>query len=368
MNLSGLQPGSISGPKSPAKSLGPAKKSNSSSVDTSPESTDRVDVTVPKELPRSGEQSSPKVQTEAKSPATGKPQETSPLPLERADFRALGYLAHATGSLLSGVGVQLGGNLAARDLKRVALSATRPENDQQTRSAQFQLLETALRDPDAKVTKEARLKGGLNSATMLKLDNGATGVWKRSYGENRTKMRDNLEENHQGPRELAAYVVDKAMGHLGGVPPAVKRSFEGSDGTLLYMMPDTKVAVHSHKTLSSKSVGYRRIAILDNVIGNLDRHGGNWMYTSEDNPVPIDHGLSFPLKNGDQGGANFEFGAKVELNEGETLALTGLLMNRQEVSKQLKPLLDKRAIDAMFERVGTMLERGSTYSEWRTGD
>ncbi|MCA9796341.1 MAG: hypothetical protein KC910_31255, partial [Candidatus Eremiobacteraeota bacterium] len=81
--------------------------------------------------------------------------------------------------------------------------------------------------------------------------------------------------------------------------------------------------------------------------------------------VPIDHDLAFPTSNQRQEGGNFEFCEEITLNRDERGQLQHLVEGRAQLSAELEPLLPKEAIEAMFERINTMLELGRTYSQWR---
>lgn len=230
----------------------------------------------------------------------------------------------------------------------------------------YQMLESALLDPKATVVEKKHLGGGINGTFIVTLSNGARGVFKPTAAEDQSKLRTNLEEDHQGKREEAAYLVDKAMDHLGRVPPTVRRTIEGQEGALMLFVPDSEVAAGSGKVNAtmSKVDGYRRMAILDNVIGNLDRHEGNWMVSKDGQPLPIDHGLAFPWKNDDQGFMNFDFQQSRDLSPEDLQAVKNLSEQRGPLAQRLSTLLEKPAIEAMFERVDSMLSEGKTSTWW----
>lgn len=230
----------------------------------------------------------------------------------------------------------------------------------QTIGLQCSLMEQALSDPNATVAAKQRLGGGINTAYLVTLSNGARGVFKPVAGEHQGEIRSQVEVGQQGPRELAAYVIDKKMGHLGRVPPTVRRELDGQDGYLLAYVHNARVAAMSPASgkilRDSTSQAFRRMAVLDEVLGNLDRHAGNWMVTSSGQPIPIDHGLTMPLSNtgGDRG--TREFYAPRRLDAESQKALERLVRKRPEVEAELSPLLAKRAVNAMYERVENLLK------------
>lgn len=232
------------------------------------------------------------------------------------------------------------------------------------------MLEDALSDPNASVLDVKTLGTGINQSFIVTLSNGVKGIFKPGAGETQEKLREQLEENHQSKREEAAYLVDKAMGHLGRIPPVVSREIDGQQGILMAFIPDSKPADSKNRAAKKllkdpEHPDYHRIAVLDNVIGNLDRHTGNWMLTRGGNAVPIDHGLSFPLQNRDQGYTNFDFEVRVMLNSADHEALSQLRDNREELQEKLAPLLDREAVKGMFWRVDRLLQDGFTWNGWR---
>ena len=226
-----------------------------------------------------------------------------------------------------------------------------------------------LLDPDLKVVKSKNLGSGINASSKVKLSNGVEALWKPTRGEDMSKLRDRCEEDHQGRREAATYIVDRWMNHHAGVPPVLYRELGGEKGTLMLWVKDAKVAMdleeQAHDVLVDlKGESYQRLAVLDHVIGNLDRHDGNWMIDKAGQAVPIDHGLCFPLKNGNQGCINFDFDDDVKLAPKAREGLQNLLDHREEATEELTRLIDPRAVDAMFVRVEKMLDKGKTDHFW----
>jgi hypothetical protein len=184
-------------------------------------------------------------------------------------------------------------------------------------------------------------------------------------------MRNQVSpDQDEGKVEAAAYLVDRALGHLARVPPASLSGLSGREGTLCLYLPQTTPA----KDLGERDLLYsllkpedtRRITLFDHVIGNLDRHGGNWLIDPKGRPIPIDHGLAFPLANKDQGFHNFDFSESFDLNFEEKARLQQFSQQRPEIEKQLQGLIPPQAVAAMFERVERMLESGRICQEWRS--
>lgn len=252
--------------------------------------------------------------------------------------------------------------------------------DQATFRSKAAELEAKLADPEATEVARYRLGGGINGTYIVVLSNGAVGVWKPVERESQKKLRSQLEEDHQGRREVGAYVVDKAMGHMARVPPAVFRKLGEQEGALLAFVPGAQTAIlspSSAQVLGDPSQpAYRKLAVFDHTIGNVDRHQKNWLVVSEGegvspseaeaSPVPIDHGLCFPLANTDQGDHNFNFSKQVQVGEEERQGLESLMAARSGVESELQALdIKPEAVSAMFERAQTMLEGGQTTNAWR---
>lgn len=228
-------------------------------------------------------------------------------------------------------------------------------------------LESLLRDPAAKEVGKRRIKGGSNANYLVTLSNGASAVWTPKASEKSAKsMRANIPEGSQAKREEAAYVVDRNLGHLARVPPAVSSGMEGRPGSLKLLVSQAQDAADTGAELPFSPQDYRRIALFDHVVGNLDRHKGNFLLDAEKRPIPIDHGLAFPVKNGEQGYDNFHFDSTFQLNAEEKSLLGDFVARREQVTKDLEGLLEPEAIEAMYQRTERMLEIGWISHEWRT--
>ncbi len=238
-----------------------------------------------------------------------------------------------------------------------------PEFTQQVRAQ-----EALLRDPAAVELGKRRIKGGSNANFLVTLSNGASAVWTPKAGEKSTKsLRKTIPDGTQAQREEAAYLVDKRLGHLARVPPAVSTGLEGRPGSLKLLVSQGQDGNRTRSEEPFSPSDYRRIALFDHVVGNLDRHSGNFLLDREARPIPIDHGLAFPVENGDQGFNNFHFDASFPLDEKERATLSKFSQQRDEVTLELQGLLEPKAISAMFERVDRMLELGWVSHEWRQG-
>lgn len=230
-------------------------------------------------------------------------------------------------------------------------------------------LESAL-EAGTEVGKK-QLGGGGNRSYLVEMDTGPVAVWKPEAGQKPGKSRNQLpHRQNEGKVEAAAYLVDRALGHLARVPPASPSGLDGRQGTLCIYLPQTTPA----KELGERDLLYsllrpedtRRITLFDHIIGNLDRHGGNWLIDPKGRPIPIDHGLAFPLANENQGFHNFDFSETFALNEEELARLKNFAEERPQLELQLRGLISPKAVHAMFERVERMLKHQSICQDWRS--
>lgn len=211
---------------------------------------------------------------------------------------------------------------------------------------------------------KARIRAGSNANYLVSLDNGIAAVFTPSKGEQAPgPARPNLEPGRLAQREEAAYLVDRRLGHLARVPPVVAGGLDGRAGALKLFVPRVPPDNPEQALDQMDPADYRRLALFDHIIGNLDRHSRNWL-VDEGRPIPIDHGLAFPLKNGPQGAMNFAFNKVFRINAEERKLLTDFAAARGEVEQELSHLLAPPALDAMFERVEAILSSGEVNHQW----
>ncbi len=268
-----------------------------------------------------------------------------------------------TARMLSNSRQQATQSAAASDLYHATLQERTTLTE---RRANFEALETMLRTSPLPSEGAQQSTSGSRSAKIRTADDGLRFLWKGA--ESGDVLRRHVPGGSENRREVAAYLVDKRLGHYARVPPTVEREIDGETGVATLMVDKAWVNDDAAGWLKKQPEqdAYRRVAIFDNVIGNLDRHNRNFLITEEGRSVPIDHGLAFPLKNGYQGlTINYDFASKVVLNPGERQMLADFLSQREAISAELSPHLEPRALEAMFSRVEGMLESGATEKGWR---
>jgi hypothetical protein len=139
----------------------------------------------------------------------------------------------------------------------------------------------------------SKLGGGVSDTRVVYFDDGTKGVFKPDSGEAKG-MRYAITDGKQSAREAGAWEVAKAAGMTDMVAPATIRTIDGEKGVVLdwqngevaRSLPDVK-AYDGNEDLA-------RAAAFDYVIGNEDRHNGNWIVSDNGKLKLIDHGLSFP--------------------------------------------------------------------------
>lgn len=184
----------------------------------------------------------------------------------------------------------------------------------------------------------------VNAAFRDTMPDGSEAIVKPDYlGQSVASLRPEHEYHLRGDvpvgvREALAFSVDRALG-LGVVPPTIykKITLEGdmlkaglakaqegvnhgdyvhnllknpklkdklasikngdAEGSAQFFVKNAKEFHKTKKTFNDLSAKHRadvlKIAVLDYVCGNVDRHGGNFLYT-KNRMVAIDHGLCFP--------------------------------------------------------------------------
>ena len=108
------------------------------------------------------------------------------------------------------------------------------------------------------------------------------------------------------------------------------------------------------------------MALFDAVIGNTDRHGGNYLTSLRGDLVAIDHGLAFPeglVQKGISGNynamerlANNVSGGSA-LTAAERAQLEALVARKSQTTSELLDVgLPQSAVDDLYARVGFMLD------------
>jgi hypothetical protein len=106
-------------------------------------------------------------------------------------------------------------------------------------------------------------------------------------------MREHVTPGKQTEREIAAWEVAKRAGLEDLVAPVIEYEHEDHGLGALIAWQVGEIAEH-HPDPFDGEEDMARAAIFDYVIGNADRHKGNWLVGEDGKLRLIDHGLAFP--------------------------------------------------------------------------
>ncbi|MDE2101638.1 MAG: hypothetical protein KGL39_30610 [Patescibacteria group bacterium] len=122
---------------------------------------------------------------------------------------------------------------------------------------------------------------GANAATtrLVKLQDDGRGVFKTDEGK---------------WNEVAAYEIAKAVGMGDLVPPTVMRTINGEEGSLQQFQEGSH-RMKAGEVMSAPDLA--RAVAFDLMIGNLDRHGGNFLIGADGKLRLIDNGLAFSARS-----------------------------------------------------------------------
>ena len=149
---------------------------------------------------------------------------------------------------------------------------------------------------------------GSTSVDRYELKNGTTGYFKafstNSYDESFFRGKYGVSSIGASVNEVNAHRMSKLLGGEFSelVPETTFREVYGRLGTIQQEVSENEAVSHSFIENGLLREDYRRAAIFDFVIGNLDRHGENYLYGVEEGrrgePVSrlrlIDNSFSFP--------------------------------------------------------------------------
>jgi hypothetical protein len=97
-----------------------------------------------------------------------------------------------------------------------------------------------------------------------------------------------FQSGHLAYREVATYLISESLG-LNCVPPTILRDGPYGTGSLQLWIPDVEEVGDRYL---ERSVGLRKIALLDAVVNNTDRKIGHLLYKNG-NIYGCDHGVTF---------------------------------------------------------------------------
>ena len=142
---------------------------------------------------------------------------------------------------------------------------------------------------------------GISESSVIKFrDAGGVkrAIFKPISGERHGAARNVNDSTYPAAhRELAAA---ETAAHLGvSMPSVASVSVNGKPGTAMEFVDHDKATKTEMSLWNKDSARAAELGVFDYVIGNYDRHGGNFIIDRQGVLQPIDHGLSFPEKGKD---------------------------------------------------------------------
>lgn len=222
---------------------------------------------------------------------------------------------------------------------------------------------------DAPVAEVRDLGGGVNTTLKGRLDNGQEVIIKPAAGA-AGNMRAGIPAGTDLERERASYLVAQKLGIYGATPIIGRHvdlpdgyDYHNGDAIVQGFIPD---AVQVGFSWNSSPEDTRRIALLDAVIGNTDRHGGNALAVGWENGVagpdgirivPIDHGLTFSSQENVYGNTQaLDLAKGAPITDEERQAL--LELGSDEWARDLMAIgIPRDAIVLMRRRIRKILEQ-----------
>jgi hypothetical protein len=205
------------------------------------------------------------------------------------------------------------------DIERQLRERMTPQSTPRS-SEQLSQVESSLRD--GAVWSKQKFEGvSANQVYSIAIDGGGKGIFKPKKGE-RPGLREDIPDGEYGIREVAAYEVAKIIGLTDLVPVTTAKTIPGKEeykiddptggpfhGETVPAAPDeegscqefvedaeTAHAIGGAKAFDGKKDAARAI-VFDFIMGNSDRHMGNWMIDASGKIKLIDNGCILPEKH-----------------------------------------------------------------------
>ncbi|MDE2106952.1 MAG: hypothetical protein KGL39_57590 [Patescibacteria group bacterium] len=211
------------------------------------------------------------------------------------------------------------------------------------------------------------IDGGINQSVVLK--NGVKVVFKPKAGEDpiETNYPPGVHKGTQYLREKAASIIDELLG-IGLVPPTEIITYEGLVGSAQVFQDSYTTARHLEATGAITLPCFDKLTdrqrqdwqLIDELIGNGDRHAGNWMLRSRVDGkfdlALIDNGRSFP----EIGESNLFVrpASRMKIDSINRDRLERLLTLEREWRTKLTELVGVAAIEHMINRAQKLLRQG----------
>lgn len=235
---------------------------------------------------------------------------------------------------------------------RIQAPRSRAEKRVRPNAAEEKLrkLDVARTDPEFSTSSSSTVQKVLD-------ENGRpAAIMKREEGLAESPLRRQIPFRGEMVRERAAYLVGRELGV--DVPPTILDADEIGRYSLQKFVSGAKAGWEK----TGDAADLDRVALLDSIIGNLDRHSDNWLVRRSGRVVAIDHGLAFPIGEAKEWG-NYEAIEKrlaegrAALTDAEEAMLKKLKSDRM-LDQELRNLLDGHAVDLFYRRIEETLAAG----------
>lgn len=174
-----------------------------------------------------------------------------------------------------------------RDPGRAARKPVKPDQTAIGTAAQLRLVKLGIR-------RDTQRGGGVNQTRLVEFEDGSFGIWKPVSGE-RTGLRLGIRGGTYYLREAAASDVAQLVRYNDLVPITAVREHAGELGSI----QEFRQGLEAYRAepvarFGSRDLDRQRAVLFDVVMGNTDRHAGNWLIGPGGKLVLIDHGLTLP--------------------------------------------------------------------------
>ncbi len=204
--------------------------------------------------------------------------------------------------------------------------------------------------------------GGCNESYFVRDPEGREGVFKPQAGEV-TGIRPSVPNHTEAFREMATSALDGLLG-FELVPPTrgVTEATRGPGSLMNKVEGKRSRPVHRYPQLDRE-----RMAVLDYIAANTDRHDDNWLTTEGGRPAAIDNGLAFPT--GDSFPIRSEWVVEMV---GKQISQEVLAQVRSVTPERLRATLEANmiepvAIDGALARLQEVQGGRITLDAWKGG-
>lgn len=185
-------------------------------------------------------------------------------------------------------------------------------------------------------------------------------------GQEFQMVREGIDPGTEQNNEVAAYRVWQQLNQINpdfdlDMPVVVLRD-DLFDGVRPAAVMQWKTGSSPVGPVGKKDA--RMMALFDSLIGNTDRHGGNYLISPDGRVIPIDHGLAFPVRQNNWGNHNF-MRDRFDLTPDEANMLFETIHSWKSGNDNgLRGLLGDRAFEELIARGEYMLATSQTLTEY----